>query len=81
MKLVTMSQFRSRQSELVASVQAEPVALTIRGATRRAVVVSPEFYDRALEALEDFEDAKAADEARREEGTISHRDLKAELGL
>lgn len=81
MTSVTMSEFRSRQSELVASTHREPVTLTSRGAVRRAVVVSPEFYDRAVEALEDKLDAEAAEAARREGGTVSHRDLMAELGL
>lgn len=81
MTSVTMSQFRSRQSELMASAQAEPVTITSRGVGRRAVVVSPEFYDRALEALEDKIDVEAAAEARREGGTISHRELMDELGL
>lgn len=81
MTSVTMSQFRSRQSELVASVRTEPVTLTSRGVGRRAVVVSPEFYDRALEALEDKIDAEDAAAAREEGGSISHRELMAELGL
>lgn len=81
MTSVTMSQFRSRQSELVAAARKEPVVLTSRGVGRRAVVVSPEFYDRALEALEDKIDAEAAAVAREEGGTISHRELMAELGL
>lgn len=81
MTSVTMSQFRSRQSELMASAQAEPVTITSRGVGRRAVVVSPEFFDRALEALEDKIDVEAAAEARREGGTISHRELMDELGL
>ena len=51
MRFVTMSHFRSRQSELLASVHAEPVTLTSRGVGRRAVVVSPELYDRALGPL------------------------------
>lgn len=81
MTSVSMSQFRSHQSELVASVHAEPVTLTSRGAGRRAVVVSPEFFDRALEALEDKVDADAAAAARQEGGSISHRELMDELGL
>lgn len=81
MRFVTMSQFRSRQSELVASVHAEPVTLTSRGVGPRAVVVSPEFYDRALEALEDRIDVESAAEARKEGGAIGHRELMAELGL
>lgn len=35
----------------------------------------------ALEDLEDQLDVEAAAEARKEEGTISHRDLMKELGL
>ena len=52
-----------------------------RGSRRRAVVVSPEFFDRALQALEDQVDMKAAAAARRENDSISHEDLMAELGL
>ena len=81
MTSVTMSQFRSRQSELVAAARREPVVLTSRGVGRRAVVVSPEFYDRALEALEDKIDAEAAAAARKEGGTVSHRELMADLDL
>ena len=64
MRFVTMSHFRSRQSELLAAVHAEPVTLTSRGVGRRAVVVAPELYDRALEALEDRIDVESAAEAR-----------------
>lgn len=45
------------------------------------MVVSPDFYDRAVQALEDIEDIRAAAAARQEDGAISHEDLKAELGL
>lgn len=41
-------QFRSRQSDYIAAAQHEPVEITSRGAGRRVVVVSPEFYDRAV---------------------------------
>lgn len=75
---VTLSQFRSQQSDFIAATQREPVELTSRGARRRAVVVSPEFYDAAVEALEDRADVLAAAQARREE-RISHEDLMAEL--
>ena len=46
-----------------------------------AAVVSPEFFDRALQALEDQADVRGAADARREDGSISHEDLMAELGL
>lgn len=81
MTSVTLSQFRSQQSEYIAAAQREPVEITSRGAGRRAVVVSPEFYDRALRALEDQADIRAAVEARSEVGRVSHEALVRELGL
>ena len=45
---VTLSQFRNQQSDYIATAQREPVEITSLGAGRRAVVVSPEFYDLSL---------------------------------
>lgn len=81
MTSVTLSQFRSQQSDYIAAAQREPVEITSRGAGRRAVVVSPEFYDRAVRALEDQDDIRAAVEARSEVGRVSHEELMRELGL
>ena len=82
MTSVTLSQFRSQQSDYIAAAQREPVEITSRGAGRRAVVVSPEFYDRAVAALEDLADARAAAEARVEqEPRVTHEDLRRELGI
>lgn len=81
MTSVTLSDFRNRQADLIATAQREPVEITSRGAGRRAVVVSPEFYDRALQALEDQADIRAAAAARQETERVSHEDLAAELGL
>lgn len=79
---VTLSEFRSKQSDYIAAAQREPVEITSRGANRRAVVVSPEFFDRAIEALEDQEDIRAAEESRNDPGaSISHEELIEELGL
>lgn len=44
---VTLSQFRSQQSDYIAAAQREPIEITSRGAGRRVVIVSPEFFDRA----------------------------------
>lgn len=77
----TPSEFRNEQSRFLDVAQREPVAILSRGTRRRAVVVSPDFYDRAVQALEDIEDIRAAAEARKEAGEVSHEDLKAELGL
>ncbi|MDO5494122.1 MAG: type II toxin-antitoxin system Phd/YefM family antitoxin [bacterium] len=81
MTSVTLSQFRSQQSDYIAAAQRAPVEITSRGAGRRAVVVSPEFYDRAVQALEDLADIRAAAEARSEVGRITHEELRRELGL
>lgn len=81
MTSVTLSQFRSQQSECIAAAQREPVEITSRGVGRRAVVVSPEFFDRALKALEDQADIRGAAEARNEVGRVSHEELMSELGL
>jgi len=80
MTSVTLSQFRSQQSDYIAVAQREPVEITSRGARRRAVVVSPEFFDRAVQALEDQADIHAAADARKEP-RIPFEDLMEELGL
>ncbi|MBK0332064.1 type II toxin-antitoxin system Phd/YefM family antitoxin [Brachybacterium sp. MASK1Z-5] len=76
---VSLSEICRRQSELLASAQTGPVTITSRDGMRRAVVISPEFYDRALEALEDRTDIEVAAEARKEGGAIGHRELMVEL--
>ncbi|MDN6486896.1 MAG: type II toxin-antitoxin system prevent-host-death family antitoxin [Ancrocorticia sp.] len=82
MTSVTLSQFRNRQSDFIAAAQREPVEITSSGVGRRAVVVSPNFFDRAVQALEDQSDIRAAAAARQEsEPPISHDALMAELGL
>lgn len=53
MKRVTPSAFRADQSTYIGLVQHEPVEILSRGARRRAVLVSPESYDRSVAALGD----------------------------
>ncbi|MFD2757604.1 type II toxin-antitoxin system Phd/YefM family antitoxin [Gulosibacter faecalis] len=82
MTSITLSEFRARQSDYIAAAQREPVEITSRGVGRRAVVVSPEFFDRALEALEDQADIRAAEAARNEtQPRVSHAEVTAEFGL
>lgn len=77
---ITLSEFRKRQSDYIAEAQREPVEITSRGVGRRAIVVSPEFYDRAIAALEDTMDVRAAEEARNEQGArVSHAELVREI--
>ena len=82
MTSITLSEFRARQSDYIAAAQREPVEITSRGVGRRAVVVSPDFFDRALEALEDQADVLAAAADRNELAPrVSHADVMAEFGL
>lgn len=81
MTTATLSEFRANQSDYIAAAQKAPVELTSRGAKRRAVVVSPDFFDRAIKALEDQADIADAAKARLESERISHEDLLKELGL
>lgn len=69
---VTPSQFRQEQSVWLARAQREPVFLMSRGVGKRAVVVSPDFYERAVETLELQEDIEDAARARQEDGRIDH---------
>lgn len=78
---VTPSELRNEQSRYLKTAQREPVSIISRDTRRRAVVVSPDFYGRAVQALEDIEDVRAAAAARQEEDSISHEELKAEPGL
>lgn len=67
---VTTSEFRNEQSRYLDVAQREPVSILSRGALRRAI-----------EALEDMEDIRAAAAARREGGEMTLKELKAEFGL
>lgn len=80
-KSVASSEFRNSQSQLLEEAQRTPVVITSRGSRARAVVVSPAFFARAVEALEDLEDIRAAEIARQESAEISFEDLKKELGF
>ncbi len=82
MASITLSEFRARQSDYIAAAQREPIEIMSRGVGRRAVVVSPDFFDRALKALEDQVDIRAAAAARTEsEPRASHADVMTEFGL
>ena len=84
---VTASEFRASQSALLEKVASEPVEIMSRGVRPKAVVVSPRFFERALAALEDYEDARAAHAALQEleglqqEDLVRHEELLAEFGL
>ena len=78
---MTATEARERFSEALAAASREPVFITRHG-KRVAALVTPEFYDRAVEALEDTEDLAAARAALAEDGpSIPWEVVKADLGL
>lgn len=79
MSNVSVADARNHFSDVIARSKEEAVFIERRG-QRAAVVISPEQYDRMLEALEDVEDAVAFDEAMAEEGpNIPWAQVKADL--
>lgn len=72
---------RTQWAEMIEQVRDEPVHIQRRGRAV-AVLVSPEFFDRAVEALEDIADIEAVDAALAEDAPlVSHDDLMSELGI
>ncbi|HVK34854.1 MAG TPA: type II toxin-antitoxin system Phd/YefM family antitoxin [Microlunatus sp.] len=80
MSTISVTEARGQLPEVVERSRTEAVLLEKRGALV-AVVVSPEFYHRALDALEDAEDVAAFDAAMAEEGRdLPWAQVKADLG-
>lgn len=78
---MTSSDAREHFSDALATANREPVFITRHG-KRVAALVTTEFYERAVEALEDAEDIAAAQSALDEDGeSIPWETVKAELGL
>lgn len=77
---VSVTDARARLPELIARARTEAVFVERHGKTQ-AVLISPEQYERLMDALEDAEDARAFDEAMAEEGdNIPWEQAKADLG-
>lgn len=74
------AEFRQNLGHYFDEVQREPITIESRG-RRRAVLVSPGFFDQALEALEDKLDTAKARQARQEEDEIPFEQLMDELGI
>lgn len=80
MSIVSVADARNHFSEVIARAKDEAVFIERRG-RRAAVVISPEQYERMMEALEDAEDVAAFDQAMAEEGpNIPWAQVKADLG-
>lgn len=79
MKL-TVTDARGRMPEIIEKARGEAVLLERRGKVV-GVVVSPEQYERMLEAMEETEDVLAFDDAMGEEGdNIPWDQVKSDLG-
>src|SRR5260221_14683110 len=81
MSEMTATDARERFSEALAAANREPVFITRHG-KRIAALVTAEFYERAIEALEDAEDVAAARAAlANDEPAVPCEVVKAGLGL
>jgi antitoxin Phd len=77
---ISVADARNNFSDVLDRSQDEAVFIERRG-RRAAVVISPERYERMMEALEESDDVAAFDEAMAEEGpNIPWAQVKADLG-
>jgi antitoxin Phd len=80
MSTISVTDARGRLPEVIETARAEAVFLERRGKLE-AVIVSPEQYERMIEALEDVEDIDAFDAAMADEGpNVPWEQVKADLG-
>ena len=80
MSNISVANARKQLSEVIARARSEAVFIENRG-QRAAVVVSPEQYERMMDALEDAEDTVAFDDAMADEGpNVPWSQVKADLG-
>lgn len=78
---ISSADARKHWSETLDRALLEPVEITARGRVK-AVLVGPEFLERALEALEDAEDIADAREVMGDgEASIPWEDVQRDLGL
>lgn len=78
---MTATDAREHFADALAAASREPVFITRHG-KRIAALVTADFYDRAIDALEDTEDIAAAHAALDEDGeSVPWEIIKAELGL
>jgi prevent-host-death family protein len=80
MSNVSVADARNNFSDVIARAKGEAVFIERRG-QRAAVVISPERYERMMDALEESEDMAAFDEAMAEEGpNVPWAQVKTDLG-
>lgn len=80
MSTISVTDARSQLPEVIERAHSEAVFLERRGKLE-AVVISPEQYERMMNALEDAEDVLAFDSAMADEGdNVPWAQVKADLG-
>jgi prevent-host-death family protein len=80
MTTISVTDARSKLPELIDRARTEAVFVERHGKTE-AVLVSPEQYERLMDALEEVEDVRAYDEAMADEGpNIPWDQVKTDLG-
>ena len=80
MSVVSVADARNNFSEMITQSQTEAVFIERRG-QKAAVLISPEQYERMMDALEEAEDIEAFDSAMTEEGkNIPWAQVKSDLG-
>jgi antitoxin Phd len=80
MSTISVSDARGKLPEVIETAHTEAVFLERHGKLA-AVLISPEQYDRLMDALEDVEDVHTFDEAMADEGpNIPWDQVKADLG-
>jgi len=81
MKIFPLSEVRADLPTMIDKSQKEAIMITRHG-KEAAVLISPSVYEAMLEAWEDIQDLKAAEEALKEPGPMLRwDDVKRELGL
>ncbi len=77
---ISVSDARAKLPEFITRARTEAIFVERHGKTE-AVLVSPEQYERMMDALEEAEDVRAFDEAMADEGeNIPWAQAKADLG-
>lgn len=80
MASISISAARAKFPELISLARTEAIFVERHGKTE-AVLVSPEQYERMMDALDEAEDVRAFDEAMADEGeNIPWAQAKADLG-
>jgi prevent-host-death family protein len=81
MKTLPLTDARRDLPSLIDKVEKEPILITRHG-EEAAVLISPSFYEKALDAMEELEDIAAYDSAKaRKESSVVWAEARKDLGL